>query len=130
MATVEQIKAALKVHRIGFRIEERYPHDGNHRLTACILVASGTIDHDEMRLVAVALQTEAINVEHSGEGCDTCGYGASLDVEKIPHPFPCAECQRSELTPIQDARDDDLFCCDEHRDAYTVRDALEAKGWD
>ncbi len=129
MATVEQIQAALKAHRIDFKMHESYPVVHGRPITECELESNGTIEHDEMRLIAVALQTEVINVEHSGGGCETCGYGSALEVAKIPHPFPCAECQRSELMPIQNARDADLFCCDEHRDAYTVRDALEAKGW-
>lgn len=63
----------------------RYGEQSEYNITSVSIVGWSYWSHDQMRDVARALQTDCINVE--GEGCETCGYGSTLYVTNIPHPF-------------------------------------------
>jgi hypothetical protein len=122
MATLAQIQAALGATSL-YLDKDDIRVDDPARVTSLYLTGSAGWDHDDMRTVAKALLTEKIDV--AGGGCDTCGYGASLSVRGIPHPFPCLAPGCKNLPG-----DDDRFCSDECGKAWRVNEALVGEGSD
>ncbi len=90
MATYSQIWEALARADLfaSFMIGDdgiRYGGQSEYNITSVSIVGWSYWSYDQMRNVAKALQTDHINVEDAG--CETCGYGSSLNVRGIPHPF-------------------------------------------
>lgn len=67
----------------------RFGEQIERHITSVSIVGWSYWSHDQMRDVAKALQTDCINL--GDEGCETCGYGSTLDVRGIPHPFTPTE---------------------------------------
>lgn len=117
VANKEQVVAALESTDLHVDFERvRWGITASGVVDTLSIEGSSAWALSDVEQVVDALQTKDVD---AGGGCESCGYGATIYVSGIPHPWPCAGPGCTKLAVGVES-----YCGDECEKASAVNRAL------